>query len=138
MAAYFQSVDLPGAAGWMKAQALEEVGHAGRFFDHVVERGGRAKLGAIDAPPVEWDSFLAAFEAAYAHEQKVTGLINDLVELARSEKDHATETFLQWFVAEQVEEEASVDAIVRRLRLAGDAKGAVFMIDSELGRRGSE
>ncbi len=135
MSAYFQSVDLPGAANWMKVQVQEELVHAEKFFDFVNERGGRVKLEEIETPPAEWDSALAAFEAAYAHEQKVTGLINDLADLARSQKDHATENFLQWFVAEQVEEEASAEAVMKKLGLAGEAKGALFMIDSDLGRR---
>ena len=92
-------------------------------------------LKAIDAPPTEWDSPLAAFEAAYQHEQKVTGLINDLVELAIEEHDHATNIFLQWFVTEQVEEEDNANEVVQKLKLVSDARGGIFMLDRELGQR---
>jgi ferritin len=135
MAAHFESVSLPGFAHWMRAQAQEELFHAVKFFDYVCERGGRATLGAIEAPPAEWESPLAVFEAAYAHEQKVTGMINDLVNLAIEEKDHASNNFLQWYVAEQVEEEASADEVVQKLKLAGKEGGGLFMLDRELGQR---
>jgi ferritin len=135
MAAYFQSVDLPGFATWMRVQAQEEVVHAMKIYDFIGERGGRVTLTAIEEPPTEWDSPLAVFEQAYAHEQKVTGLINGLVDTAESLKDHATRSFLSWFVDEQVEEEASADAVVRRLKLAGESGSGLFMIDRELGQR---
>jgi len=135
MAAYFESVNLSGFGRWMKAQAQEELMHAAKFFDFVAERGGRVLLGAIEAPLTEWDSPLAAFEYAYQHEQKVTGLINNLVDLAVEERDHATRNLLNWYVDEQVEEEASADGVVQKLRLMGDAPGGLFMIDSELGQR---
>jgi len=135
MSAYFESVNLPGFANWMRVQTQKEVMHAYKFYNYVNERGGRVVLQAIDAPAQEWDSPLAAFEAAYAHEQKVTGLINDLVDLAVSESDHATTNFLQWFVSEQVEEEASADEVVQKLKLVGDAPGGLFMLDREMGQR---
>ena len=135
MVAYFESVNLSGFATWMKAQTQEEIMHAMKMYDFVNERGGRVILKAIDTPPSEWDSPLAAFEAAYAHEQLVTGRINDLVNLAVEEKDHATNSFLQWFVNEQVEEETSADNVVQNLEMARDAPGALFMIDRELGQR---
>ena len=135
MVAYFESVNLCGFAAWMRAQTQEEVMHAMKIYDFVNERGGRVLLGAVDAPPTEWDSPLAGFEAAYKHEQLVTGRINDLVNLAVEEKDHATNAFLQWFVNEQVEEEMSVDNVVQQLKMAENAPGAMFMIDRELGQR---
>jgi len=135
MAAYFESVSLTGFSQWMKAQAQEELLHAAKFFTFVAERGGRIKLDAIDAPPTEWDSPMAVFEQAYQHEQKVTGLINNLVDLAVEERDHATKSFLDWFVDEQVEEEASADGVVQKLKLMGDAPGGLFMLDRELGLR---
>ena len=135
MAAYFKSINLQGFAQWMKVQWQEELVHALKIYEFVGERGGRVVLKAIAEPPVKWKSPLAAFEAAYAHEQKVTGRINDLVNLAISEKDHATNAFLQWFVNEQVEEEASADQIVQNLKMAGDSAGALLMIDHELGKR---
>ena len=135
MSAYFQSINLPGFAHWMRVQAREELAHAMKFYDYVVERGGRVSLQVVEAPTAQWDSPLAAFEDAYRHEQKVTGLINHLVDEAVQTRDHATNNFLQWFVSEQVEEEASADAIVQKLKLMGDAPGGLFMIDHELAQR---
>lgn len=135
MSAYFESMNLPGFAHWMRCQAQEEVVHAMKFYDYLNERGGNVKLTAIDAPPAAWNSPLHAFEDAYSHEQKVTGLINGLVDLAVQEKDHASTNFLQWFVAEQVEEEDSADKVVQSLKLAGNQGGGMFMIDRELGQR---
>jgi ferritin len=137
MSAYFQSINLTGFAHWMRVQAQEELAHAMKFYDYVIERGGRVSLQAVEAPTSQWDSPLAAFEDAYRHEQKVTGLINQLVDDAVQSKDHATNAFLQWFVAEQVEEEASVDAIVQKLKLVGGSPGGLFMIDHHLGERAS-
>jgi len=136
MSAWFDAGNLPGMASWMKLQAGEELEHALKFYDQIQERGGTVHLMQIDTPQAEWDSPLAAFEAAYEHEQKVTGMIHDLVDLAISEKDHAANAFLQWFVTEQVEEEDSALSIVEKLQLAGDSPGALFMIDRELGQRG--
>jgi ferritin len=136
MAACFESTNMQGMAKWMKVQAKEEEGHAMRFFDHVVDRTGRVKLAAIEAPETEWASPLAAFEAAYAHEQKVTGLINELVKQAEGESDTATRAFLQWFVTEQVEEEKSVDEVVQKLRMVKEAAPALLMLDAVLGKRG--
>jgi ferritin len=135
MSAYFQSINLPGFATWMRVQAQEELVHAMKFYDFVNERGGRVALQPVEGPPTEWSSPLDAFENAYKHEQKVTGLINDLVNLALGERDHATNIFLQWFVTEQVEEEASADEVVQRLRLMGDDGGGLFMLDREMGQR---
>ncbi len=135
MAAYFESLNLAGCAQWMKAQVQEELVHAAKLFAFVNERGGRVKLDAIEAPPTEWDSPLAVFENALAHERKVTGLINGLVDIALEERDHASTSFLNWFVDEQVEEEASADAVVQKLKLMKDAPGGLFMLDRELGQR---
>jgi ferritin len=135
MVAYFESVNLPGFAAWMRVQTQEEVVHAMKIYDYVNERGGRVILKPIDGPPAEWKSPLDAFEAAYQHEQKVTGLINGLVNLAIEEKDHAANMFLQWFVSEQVEEEDSADTIVQKLKLMADAPGGMYMLDKEMGQR---
>jgi ferritin len=135
MASYFESVDLAGAASWMKVQVQEELSHAAKFFDYVGERGGRVILEAIEKPETDWESPLAAFQAAYAHEQKVSARINNLVNIAREEKDHMTDNFLQWYVAEQVEEEASANEVVRKLTLAGTSGGGLLMIDQQLGAR---
>ena len=137
MNAYFKSVNLDGFANWMYYQAQEELTHAMKFYDFINSRGGRVKLAQVDAPPSEWISPLAVYEATLEHEQKVTGLINDLVEMALKERDHATNIFLQWFVTEQVEEEESVGGVLEQLKLMGEAKGGIFMIDRELARRGA-
>jgi ferritin len=135
MNAYFKSINLDGFANWMHYQAQEELAHAMKFYDFIISRGGRVKLAQVDAPPNTWDSPLAIFEATLEHEQKVTGLINDLVELALAEHDHASNIFLQWFVSEQVEEEENVGGVLEQLKLMGEAKGGLFMMDRELAKR---
>ena len=135
MAADFLAKNLKGFAHWMEVQAKEEQGHAKKMFDFLVDRSGRVALKAIAAPPVEWKSPLAVFEDSYAHEQKVTGLIGKLVELARAEGDHAAEVFLAWFVTEQVEEEANALEIVEKLKLIKDSPQGLFMLDSVLAQR---
>ena len=135
MSAYFADMGLPGFANWMRTQTQEEMMHAMKIYDFVFERGGKVTLEAIDKPPFSWDSPLAAFKEVLKHEQHVTSLINDLVDLAIKEKDHASNIFLQWFVTEQVEEEASADAVIQRLKLAKDNASGLFMIDAELGQR---
>jgi ferritin len=135
MAAYFESINLPGFANWMRCQSQEEIVHAMKFYNFICERGGRVTLAAIDGPPTKWNSPLKVFEDAYAHEQKVTALINALVDLAVKQRDHASNSFLQWFVNEQVEEESSADKVVQQLNLAGENGSGLFMIDRELGTR---
>lgn len=135
MAAYFESTNLPGMATWMRIQAQEEEMHAMKFFDFICDRGGRVTLAQIEAPDTEWGSPLAVFQAAYAHEQKVTGLINDLAKMARDEGDAATDIFLQWFVTEQIEEEKSADEVVQKLTRIKDAPHLLLMMDNELGAR---
>ncbi len=135
MAAYFESQTLPGMANWMRIQAQEEEVHAMKLFDFIHERDGRVLLTEIEGPETEWESPLDAFRAAFAHECKISGLINDLVDLSIKESDHATNAFLQWFVSEQVEEEANAKAIVDKLKLAGGNSVALLMIDGELGQR---
>ena len=135
MNAYFKSVNLDGFANWMYAQAQEELMHAMKFYDFINQRGGRTLLAAIEAPPDQWDSPLAVFEDTLKHEKKVTGLINGLVDIAMEERDHATQVFLQWFVTEQIEEEESVGNVLEHLKLLGDAKQGLFMMDRELATR---
>ncbi len=135
MAADFEAKNLKGFASWMQVQFLEEWAHAMKMFNYVCERGGRVALAAIEAPQAEWASAEAVFDAVYAHEQKVTGLIDALVGKAVELKDRATENFLQWFVAEQVEEEATADGICRQLELMAGAPGGIFMMDKDLGSR---
>ena len=135
MAAYFDSINLKGFASWMRVQAQEELVHSMKFFDYINERGGSVFLKPIAGPPTRWESPLAAFQEAFRHEQKVTSLINDLVDLSLQERDHASNVFLQWFVTEQVEEESSADGVVQQLKLAGEQGGGLFMIDKELATR---
>ncbi|MBM4028092.1 MAG: ferritin [Planctomycetes bacterium] len=135
MSAWFELQNLPGFASWMKVQAGEEHAHAMKFFDFIHERRGTVTLKAIKEPAKEWKSPLAAFEAAFGHEQHITGRINDLMNRALAEKDHATAEMLQWFVKEQVEEEASADRIVQMLKMAAGGPGALLMLDHQLGER---
>jgi ferritin len=135
MAAYFESANLAGLANWMRIQFQEEQFHGTRFFDFILERGGKVTLAAIDQPEKDWDGPVAVFAATLAHEQKVTGLINDLMYLARDERDNASEIFLQWFVKEQVEEESTADTILGKLKFAEGSPQALLMIDQELDTR---
>jgi len=138
MGAYLDSENLGGMSAWMNMQAKEEVEHAMKFYNYLLKRGGRVKLYAIDEPQFEWNSPLEVFEASYEHEQYVTGRINDLVDLAAKEKDHATGVMLQWFVSEQVEEEATVDEIVDKIKMVSESRNGLYMLDRELGKRDSE
>ncbi len=137
MSAWFRSKNLNGFATWMTVQTQEEMFHAMKFFNYVIERGGTVVLDTIAAPPVEWRSPLDVFEYTYKHEQHVTALIDGLVDIAAEIHDHATSSFLQWFVNEQVEEEASADGVLQQLALLGDDArgGGLFMLDRELGTR---
>ena len=135
MAAYFSSKDLDGMAHWMRAQTQEELIHAMKFMDHLVARDGRIELLEIEKPKVEWESPLEAFREAYKHEQYVTSRINDLVKLAAEENDNAAAIMLQWFVTEQVEEEASTAKVAQDLERAGSAGQALLMLDQELSAR---
>lgn len=135
MNAYFEAEGFGGFAAWMRAQVQEEMFHAIKIYDFINERGGRAVLKTIDAPPAEWESPLDVFKASLAHEEKVTGLINDLVDISIELKDHATNSFLMWFVDEQVEEESNVGDIVRKLEIIADTPNGMFMMDRELGGR---
>jgi ferritin len=135
MASYFDSMNLTGFSKWMKVQAQEELTHALRFYSYVIERGGRVFVQPIDGPETAWDSPLAAMEYGYNHETEVTAKINKLVDMSMKASDHATTNFLQWFVAEQVEEESSFDAVVQQLKLVGKEGNGLFMIDRELGAR---
>jgi len=122
-------------AKWMEAQTVEEIGHAKKIYDYVYDRGGRVVLEEIKKPQVDWESPLDVFKSALEHERYVSSLINNLVKIAMEENDFMTNNFLQWFVAEQVEEEASVGEIVQKLEMVGDKGNAIFMIDRELGQR---
>ena len=135
MATQFYSDGLEGIAQWFRAQAFEELVHAMKFFDHITERDGRIKLGEIEKPPVDWNSPLKAFKDALGHEEYITAEINKLVELTENEKDYASRSLLQWFVDEQVEEEASVSKVLQELEMVKDSPHSLLMLDKELGAR---
>ncbi len=135
MAAFCEKIDLKGFGHWFRIQSQEEMLHVMKFFEYVLDRDGEVALTTIDAPGTQWESPLAVFEAALAHERHITGRIGKLVELAASENDYVTHALLQWFLNEQIEEEATAQTIVKQLKLAGDTAAALFMIDRELGQR---
>lgn len=135
MAAYFDSINLKGFSSWMRVQAMEEQTHTKRFYDFLTARGGKVILSAIKSPPVEWKSPLEVFQETLKHEQHVTGRINALVDLSAKLKDHATNSFLQWFIDEQVEEESSADEVIQSLKLNANNPGGLFLIDKELAQR---
>jgi ferritin len=135
MAGYFHGINLSGFAHWMRMQAQEEMTHALKFFDYLLDRGGQPILGEIAAPQIHWASPIDGFKAALAHEQSISASINTLADLAIKEGDHATNILLQWFITEQVEEESTVEEIVSRLELAGNSPGGLFFIDNELKTR---
>jgi len=136
MSASLSDKGLSGMAHWMRKQAEEEMEHAMKIYDYVIESGGKVILSDIAATPDQWDSAVEVFEHVYAHEQKVTGMIHGLVDLASVEKDHATQNFLQWFVKEQVEEEDHSREILDKARLIGNNGPGLFVLDRDLGQRG--
>ena len=136
MAAYFEEKNLPGFAHWMYTQADEEREHGMKFYNHLVERGGRVMLKTIDAPKIDWSSSLELFQEVAAHEAKVTASINALYELALKENDYPTQVLLHWFINEQVEEEKNAAEIVAQLELVEARGTAVLMLDHRLGKRG--
>jgi len=138
MAAYTEAANLAGFAHWMRAQANEEVEHALKFFKYVGERGGRVVLKAIEQPQVEWTSPLNVFEHTLEHERKVTGLINDLYEVALEEKDYASQMLLHWYIEEQVEEESNAEQIVAALKMVDEKPQGLLMVDRQLASRGED
>ena len=136
MAAWCEAKAWKGFARWLRVQSDEELAHAKKSLDFLLARGGEAKLGALEAPPSAWASPIDLFERVLEHERKVTAFVNDLSAAAQQEKDRAAEVFLQWFVSEQVEEEARVVEILDRLRMVGDRPGAALYLDKEYGKRG--
>lgn len=135
MAAYFESHNFTGFAKWMRIQSQEEYGHAMKFYNYLVHAGGRVLLSEIEKPAHEWKTPSEAFAAALKHEEYITDNINALATLAKTEKDHATDIFLHWFVEEQVEEVATSTRIVEQFKLVGDSKTSLFFLDRELSKR---
>jgi ferritin len=135
MAAYFESVNLLGAAKWMKLQSKEEYEHALKFYDYLGEVGAAVSLDKIEKPKAKWASAVKVFEESVEHELMITESINKIATLAVSENDHASGIFLSWFIKEQVEEVNAVKQIVNKFNLLADSKGSLYMLDKELGKR---
>ena len=138
MSAYCESKNLSGFASWLRRQSDEELVHAMKFFDYLIDRGGRVVLDSIEQPPSEFGAFLEMFEDVLEHEREVTGMINNLYDLASSKNDQATLVTLHWFIEEQVEEEKSAEAVVEQLKLAEDNPAALLILDRELAARDGE
>jgi len=135
MAAYCESINMQGFATWMRLQSQEELAHAMRLFDYVLNRDGRVVLHAIDKPQTKFKSLKEIFQTVLDHEREVTGMINRLYEQAISENDHATSVELQWFIQEQVEEEKTANEVLDKLKLAGDSSSALLILDTQLAER---
>lgn len=135
IAADMEAQNWKGVSAWFKAQAKEELGHAMKFYGYINERGEKAIMPALDKPKESWGSILNAYEEALKHEKYISGCIHKLVKLAKEVDDLPTENFLQWFVSEQVEEEAAPDDIIQMLKRVGDSPQMLFMIDRQLGSR---
>jgi ferritin len=138
MSAHFAEANLLGMAHWMRVQSEEERGHALRILDFIVDRNGRVEIGAVDQPPGEFGAPVEIFKQALEHERKVTASISHIYAQAAQENDYATQVFLQWFINEQVEEEASATEMVDRLSMAGDDRAALLMLDAEMKGRSAE
>lgn len=136
MSAHCEAENLPGFAKWLKVQASEEQGHAMKFYEYILDRGGKVTLMTIQQPPVDFKSPLDIFKQVYEHEQKVTALINDIYTVATAEKDVASQVLLHWFISEQVEEEKNASTILAMLTKIGDSVGSLYQVDHQLGKRG--
>ena len=135
MKAYFANLNLQGFVNWMDVQVQEEHAHAMGMYDYVLERGGRVVLEAIEKPETDWSSPLEVFKAVLKHEEYVTSRINALMDIAEETKDRAAMAFLDWYIKEQVEEEANVGAVLAQLEMIGDDKSGLFALDKELATR---
>ena len=135
MSAYSNDIDLPGFANWFRIQYQEEMAHAFGLYDYLIERDGRPVLLTVDQPPKEFGSPVEIFEQALGHERQVTAWLNELMSLAVDEKDFAAQNFMQWYINEQVEEEATAKSIIQDLKMAGENNSTLFMINRELAQR---
>lgn len=135
MAAYAHGNGYPGIGNWFQVQFQEEQDHAKILFNYIIQRDGHVTLKAIDAVPTDWESLLSLFEDTLAHEQKVTGLINNLFALSTAENDFATQSMLKWFIDEQVEEEETAKNIIDNLKMINNNGYGIYMLDKELGAR---
>lgn len=137
MAAYCESINLPGFAHWMASQSQEELEHAMKFYNYINDRGGRVVFQALEQPPVDFDGPIDVFEKTLAHEQFITGCIHNLYALAAQENDYASLSILRWFVDEQVEEEKTAGEILEMLKMTGAKGQGLIMLDRQLAQRGS-
>ena len=135
MASWFERMNLKGFAHWLKVQTQEETVHALKFYNYLIDRGAAVKMMAIEGPVTDWETPLILFKSVYKHEQKVTSLINNLMDLALAEKDHASKVFIDWFVNEQVEEESNASQVVEKLKMVGTETSALYVLDKEMGAR---
>lgn len=135
MSAYCEDINLPGFANWMSVQFEEEQFHAMKFINYINERGGRVELEALEKPQVEWDNMIDVFEATLKHERHITSKINEIVDLAIEERDHATVSFLNWYVDEQVEEEDTAEGILDQLKMINGQGNGMLMLDREMAAR---
>lgn len=135
MSAYFSNIGLLGFANWMRVQVQEESAHAMLMYDYLINRGVNITLNAVNAPPSNWGTPLSVLEEVLKHEEYVTGLINNIVSIAEENKDRATMSYFNWFVDEQVEEESNAQDIIAKLKLIGDDKSALYLLDKDLGTR---
>lgn len=138
MAAYCESLNYKGFGIWFKKQADEEQGHAHKFYEYLTERGGRVIIKGFETPPLEFGSVMGAFQKAYEHEKYITGRINSIYDLAVAEKDYATQERLNWFVKEQVEEEASASEMLETIKMVGDKPGSLIYLDRHAAKRGQK
>jgi ferritin len=138
MSAYYESLNLEGFAHWMREQAKEEIEHAMKFYDFIFTRGGNVKLLQIDQPNKKWNDILGPFKDAYEHEMQVTTWIHEIAKIVYDEKDYASNSLIQWFIDEQIEEEEQTSKIVEKLKLIGNDKMALMMLDKQLGTREEE
>jgi ferritin len=132
LSAHAKASNLTGTAAWFMAKHYEEMAHAYKIYNYLIDQDARVSLSQVEAPPSDVEGAVNMFELTLEHEREVTSAINDIVDYALSEKDHATNVFFQWFVTEQIEEEATVNDIIGRLRLFGDQGQALLLIDNEL------
>ena len=135
MSNYFSSLNLDGFAKWMRMQSQEENAHGMKIYDYILQRDGKVVLSKIETPKAIWKSPLEVFQETLKHEQHISSCIHNIVNLAIQEKDHATTQFFQWFVGEQVEEESNASNILEKMKMVGDNKSGLFMLDRELGKR---
>lgn len=135
MSSYFSSLNLDGFAKWMRMQSQEENAHGMKIYDYILQRDGKVVLTKIETPKATWKSPLEVFQETLKHEQHISACIHNIVNLAIQEKDHATTQFFQWFVGEQVEEEANAASILDKVNMVGDNKGGLYMLDREMGQR---